>query len=157
MASSGLSKEELYAAAKARAEEEKVAALPINQLKASRAKLSTASDLIDSAQWTELRDVIQATTGPKLSELLKEGSFVNPEARSLTTKVRKDLFSVDKYAYSKQNFPGSDVFAGYCAEGVVPRESGGCKVKPVYDPAPLQAAVKDALADFDALIKVCEA
>jgi hypothetical protein len=157
LANTFLSKEELYAAAKARSEEEKVASLPINQLKASRTKLSMASELIDSGSWTELRDVIQATTGPKLSELLKDGGFVSPDARTLTIKLRKDLFNVDKFAYSQQSFPGSDVFAGYCAEGVVPREKGGCKVKPVYDKAPLNAAVNDALADFDALIKACEA
>jgi hypothetical protein len=38
----------------------------------------------------------------------------------------------------------------------VPRDDGGCKVRPDTDVAPLKAAVKDALAKFDALIQLCE-
>ena len=82
---------------------------------------------------------------------------MNPETRALSTKLRKTLFEVDKFAYSQQSFPGSDTFAGYCAEGVVPREEGGCKVKPVFDPKPLLGTFKEAVSSFDALITACEA
>ena len=75
-----------------------------------------------------------------------------PKASIPTTKLRKALFDVDKFAYSQQSFPGSDTFAGYCAEGVVPRDAGGCKMKPTIDKAPLVAKLKEALACFDEVI-----
>lgn len=155
LAMSGLSKEELYAAVAERKEAERIAALPINQIKASREQLAGATALIEGGSWTELRDLITLTTGPKLTEIVKEGKFNNPKVRDLVIDLRKGLFSVDKFAYSQQSFPGADVFAGYCAEGVVPRDAGGCKVKPVYDTKPLFTAVTAALATFDELIATC--
>lgn len=157
LATAGLSKEELYAKAKARSEAEKVAALPINRIKSARTELATAPDLIASGEWTTLRDLIQSSTGPPLVKTLDEGKFKAREVRVLTSKLRKQLLVVDAAAYSQQSFPGADVFAGYCSPGVVPREEGGCKVKPSMDTVPLLASIKDALATFDELISVCGA
>jgi len=155
--SAGLSKEEFYEALASRKEAERVAALPINQLKRARDKFATAPSLVEGGDWNGLRDVIQLTTGPNLSKFLKEGNYQTKEVQALTVKMRKLLFDVDAFAYSQQSFPGSDVFAGYCAEGVVPRETGGCKQKPVVDKPPWIAKLEEAKGIFDDIIKKCDA
>ena len=63
LATAGLSKEELYAAARSRMEAERVAALPINRMKTARDRLAGASSLIDAGEWDVLRDLITDTTG----------------------------------------------------------------------------------------------
>ena len=136
-----------------------MAALPINLIKALRDELATAAPLIDSGEWTKLRDILAATTGSKLTKLEEGGKFTKVrQVQLLTVKLRKTLFDLDKFAYSQQSFPGSDVFGGYCADGVVPRDAAsGCKVKPQIDKAPLKAALTAALTTFDELIAACGA
>ena len=158
LADPSLSKEDRLALAKKRQEAEITAALPLNRLIAKKDRLSSfGSAFIHSGQWTELRDLIQQTTGPSLSKLQMEEKWEGKEIRIATAKMRKQLFEVDKFAYSQQAFPGSDVFAGYCAEGVVPRDSKtGCKLKPAVDKSPLLAAVKDAVTTFDEIITLVQ-
>jgi len=157
LADPSLSKEERLAAAKARQQAEITAALPINRLKAKRDQLATADALINGGQWTDLRDLIQETTGSSLSKLQTEQKWEQKSIRLATAKMRKLLFDVDKFAYSQQSFPGSEAFSGYCAEGVVPRDSkSGCKVKPAVDKAPLLAAVKGAVGAFDEIISLVD-
>jgi len=155
--SSGLSKEEFYAALAARKETDRIAALPINQIKRARDRFAAAPSLIESDNWDGLRDLIQQTTGSSLTQLEKAGNYQTKEVRALTNKMRKLLFDVDTFAYSQQSVPGADVFAGYCAAGVTPRETGGCKVKPSADKAPQMAKVKDAVAVFDQIVATCGA
>lgn len=101
---------------------------------------------------------VSAVCARRLNKIISEGGYDDKAARGATYKLRKAVFDVDKFAYSKQSFPGSDVFAGYCAEGVVPRDGkSGCKVKPTVDKGPLLAKIKEALAAYDELIKVAEA
>ena len=132
-----------------------MAALPINQLKRARDQFATAPSLVDSGDWDALRDLIQQTTGSNLSNLLKDGRYGTKEVRGLAVKMRKVLFEVDSFAYSQQSFPGSDLFSGYCAEGVVPREDGGCKQKPKSDKAPLKAQLGEAKKIYDTIIDKC--
>ena len=154
----GLSKEDFNKALAARKEAERVAALPINQLKQSREEFATASTLVETGDWNKLRDLISDTTGRGLVAITKEGGFsVRPGVRDTTTKLRKVVFDVDNFAYSQQEVPGANLFSGYCAEGVVPRDDSGCKLKPTGDKKPLLAKLKEANALFDQLIKQCEA
>ena len=157
LAASGMSKEERVRLALARKAAEEEAALPINRLKQARERLSSASSLIDQGDWSELRDLIQETTGPSLSKLQAENKWTRKEIRIATVDMRKALFTIDKFAYSQQSFPGSDVFAGYCAPGVVPRSDDGCKMKPAVDKTPLLDALKSALTSFDQVIKLSDA
>ena len=152
----GISKEEYYAALQTRKETERVAALPITKLKSKRDKFKTASSLVESESWDALRDLIQDTTGAPFVAVVNEGKFDAPEIRTAAVKVRKLVFDVDKFAYSQQSFPGSDVLSGYCAPGVVPREKGGCKPKPVVEKAPLLAKLKDAAMVYDEVVRLCE-
>ena len=152
----GLSKEEFYAALAKRKKEEEFLALPINQLKAKRDQFAKAPTLIEAGDFDGLRDLITSTTGPSLTALIKTGRFGTKEVLAYTNKMRKVLFEVDTFAYSQQNFPGADLFAGYCAEGVIPREEGGCKVRPTAEKAPYIALAKDASALFDQLVAAAE-
>jgi hypothetical protein len=146
LALSGMSKDDLYAAAKARSEGEKLAVMPINLLKASRDQFSTAAALIDASSWTELRDLIQATTGPKLSELLKDGKFFNPATQKLAIKIRKDLFSVDTFAYSQQSFLGIDSFSGYWLPDLDPNP--GLSMLTLLSSLLLSSPLKRAMFEF---------
>ena len=152
----GLSKEEFYAALAARKEKERIAALPINRIKSLRDSFASASSLADADNWSGLRDLIQETTGPNLRTLLKEGRYEVAAVIAPTNQLRKVTFEVDKFAYSQQDFPGADLFAGYCAEGVVPRGDGGCKLKPKVDKSSVIAQLKEASALYDQLIKAAE-
>ena len=152
----GLSKEEFAKALAERKEAERVAALPINQLKRSRDKFATASSLVESGDWNELRDVISDTTGRGLVTITKEGGFSSEKVRETASKLRKTVFDVDQYAYTQQEVPGSNLFSGYCAEGVVPRDGASCKVKPTGDKAPLLAKLKEADAIFNELVTLCD-
>ena len=151
-----LSNEERLVLAKKRQEAENVAGLPINRLKEKRDRLSTADTLIDSGRWTDLRDLFQVTTGAPLSKLLAAQKWNTKEIRMATAKMRKQLFEVDQFAFSQQSFLGGDAFNGYCAEGVVPRGTDGCKVKPTNDKAPLLAAVKGALTTFGEIVALVQ-
>ena len=69
----------------------------------------------------------------------------------LRVQLLKQLNEVELFAYSNQSaLPAS--ISGYCAPGIVPREEGSCKVRPVVDKAPAIAKVKEALATFDSLL-----
>lgn len=151
-----LSKDEFYAKLAERKEAERVAALPINQLKRSRDQFNTASKLLESEEYNTLRDVISDTTGRGLTTVLKEGRFAGSKEREVVNALRKTVYDVDNYAYSKQEVPGANAFSGYCADGVVPRETGGCKLKPKADKAPLLAKLKEASTIYDKLVKLCE-
>lgn len=153
---SGLSKEEFYQALADRKEAERVAALPINQLKAMRERYGTASALVDSGDWSTLRDVISETTGAKLRDVQKQGKFTGKACLEATSKLRKLMFQVDTFAYSQQDFPGADLFSGYCADGVVPRESGGCKLKPKADRATVIAQLKEGAALYDTIVATAQ-
>jgi len=156
LADPSLSNEERYAKAKARQEAEIIAALPINRLKAKKDALKGAESLIQNNQWTALRDLITETTGPALAKLQEENDWTEKDIRLATAKLRKEMFKVDTVAYKQQGFPGSEAFAGYCAEGVVPREKGGCKVKPAMDKAPLFASLSAAVVAFEEIIALAE-
>ena len=83
-----------------------MAALPINLLKALRDDLAEAAPLIDSGEWTKLRDVLTASTGSSLTKLEEAGKFTKVrQVQLLTVKMRKTLFDFDKFAYSRQSFP----------------------------------------------------
>ena len=151
-----LSNEERLVLAKKRQEAENVAGLPINRLKDKRDRLSTADTLINSGRWTDLRDLLQVTTGAPLSKQLAEQKWNSKEIRIATAKMRKQLFEVDQFAFSQQSFLGGDALSGYCAEGVVPRGTDGCKVKPTTDKAPLLAAVRGALTTFDEIVALVQ-
>ena len=113
--------------------------------------------LVENDEWDALRDVIAQSTGQNLNKLTKEGRYTSKTVGELKAKLRKALFDVDNFAYSQQSFPGADLFAGYCAEGVTPRGDGGCKLKPVVDKTAYLAKLKEANSIFDQLIKACEA
>lgn len=149
----GLSKEEFYQKLAERKEAERVAALPINRLIGLRDRFAVTQDLLDKGEWSALRDVIQQTTGPALRAVQKDGNFQSKEVLAATTKLRKAVFDVEAFAYSQQDFPGSDMFAGYCADGVVPRGDGGCKLKPVADKTKVATALKDAKTAYDDIVK----
>jgi len=146
-----ISKEELYAAAAARKEADRVAQLPINKFKAQRAKLDGAKALIESRDWNSLRDLIVETTGPTFSQNKKDCGLLTPEARDFSITLRKNIVAIDTVAYSQQSILPA-ALTGFCADGVVPREEGGCKVKPTVDTAPLLSELKEAIAAFDGLI-----
>jgi len=152
LASGAISQEEFYAAAAARKEADRVAALPINQLKAAREKLaSNAPGLIEKGDWSTLRDIISETTGTSFTKNKEEANLKGETARNFSIIVRKKMFEIDSVAYSNQSFlPGA--FTGYCADGVVPRDDSGCKVKPKVDTKPLIVALNEAIAAFDGLI-----
>lgn len=140
----------------ARRENEEAAAKPIARLQAVREKLAGATQLVEREDWNELRNTIQLT-GPSLSALIKEGGYdKKTELPPLLTKLRAGLLKVDKFAYQQQvsNLPGMP--SPYCAPGVVPREGkGACILRESVDTAPLNAAIKEAVANFDAILKAC--
>jgi len=149
--SGAISKEELYAAAAARKEAERVSKLPINRLKVMREQLSGGSALIKSGNWNGLRDLIASTTGSEFSKFKKEAGLTSEPARELSIKLRKAIIAIDTVAYSQQSIMPAGL-SGYCADGVVPREEGGCKVKPVVETAPLLANLDVALTAFDGIL-----
>ena len=75
--------------------------------------------------------------------------YASPEEEA----YRKKVFEVDTFAYSQQNFPGSDLFSGYCAEGVVPRGDGGCKLKPSIEKGQWITLLKEAAALYEAMVQ----
>ena len=153
LGSGAITKEEYNAALQARKEAERVAALPVNQLKGLRTKLATAEGLIEASNWDGVRDVIQSSTGKNLNDVLKKSDYVKSEkGRILVVKLRKAIYNVDLTAHKQQDFPGAAAFSGYCAEGVIPKNDDGCKVKPAVDKPPLVADLKSSLAAFDELI-----
>ena len=133
-----------------------MAALPINQLKRARDRFATAPSYVESNDWDVLRDIIRETTGPDLTALLKSGRFMSQGVLGSTNKLRKLLFDVDTFAYSQQKVPGADLFAGYCADGVVPRDDSACKVRPQSEKPPWIAKLKEGSAIFDEIVKLCD-
>ena len=102
-----LSKEELAARIQERREEEKIAALPINKLKAIRATIADAPALLDAADWAGVRTTI-GLAGPSFSKLIKSSGFsdaVTLQALKLTVQLRKDLLPADTFAYNEQVSP----------------------------------------------------
>jgi len=157
LADPNLSKEERTRLALARKETERVANLPINKLKGMRAQLGSAPALVESDQWDELRDLIRDTTGGPLTELQKKNQWSDQSTAKATVAMRKLLFDVETVAYSQQKFPGSNAVGGYCAPGVVPRDSNsGCKVRPSLEKVPIVAKLNEAMAKFDELIALRE-
>ena len=150
-------KEEFYKALAARKEAERIAALPVNQLKVARDRFAGAPALVEKDDWSALRDLMQQTTGQFLTnqvKLIRLSSKELTEVKTLTTKLRKKVFEVDTFAYSQQNFPGSDLFSGYCAEGVVPRGDGGCKLKPSIEKGQWITLLKEAAALYDQIVQL---
>ena len=155
LADPNLSNEERSRLALERMERERVANLPTNKLTAMRDQLATAPALVESDQWDELRDLIQATTGGPLNDLFKKAKWGDEATAKTTVKMRKLLFDVETVAYSQQKFPGASAVGGYCAPGVVPRDSkSGCKVRPALEKEPLRTKLNDAVAKFDELVKL---
>jgi len=160
LTSKQIAKAELQAKLDARKEEERLAALPINQLKAKRDSLARASDLVESEKFSELREVLTDATGNSLSKLL--GTMFSGkdkgEVVALTNDLRKTVGIVDAAAYTEEQerFGVGSVLSGYCADGVVPRdEVGGCKVRSGPDKASLIEALKKATLTYDKLLAVC--
>lgn len=152
LAAGKLSKDEYYAAIAARKEAERVAVLPVNRLKVLRQKLATCDAAINSGDWDGVRDIIRESTTKELIAAVNAGGYgKKDEGKILTTKIRKAVYNVDLAAYGQQDLFGG-IGGSYCAEGVVPREGGGCKPRPSVDKAPLLAGIKDALSAFDQLI-----
>ena len=151
LAAGKLSKDEYYAAIAARKEAERVAVLPVNRLKVLL-ELATCDAAINSGDWDGVRDIIRESTTKELIAAVNAGGYgKKDEGKILTTKIRKAVYNVDLAAYGQQDLFGG-IGGSYCAEGVVPREGGGCKPRPSVDKAPLLAGIKDALSAFDQLI-----
>jgi len=152
-------KADMYAKVKVREEADRLAAMPINKLKALRATLVTAPELLESEDFGELRETI-GLSGLGLSKLLKTSGFssaATQKSLELVVQLRKDLLVADQYAYTAQmsNLP-TGALSGYCAPGVVPRDGpGSCKPVPTADKAPALASLKAGLATFDEIIKAC--